>query len=81
MMRSGNPELSAVRQELTVAKGQLQKAGYLSPFKFAVAGEGGYRMRTGSDSQDWRVGFIQEFEIFGQRSCARKARGSATMLA
>lgn len=73
MMRSGNPELSAVRQELTVAKGQLQKAGYLSPFNFAVAGEGGYRMRTGSNSQDWRVGFIQEFEIFGQRSLRQKS--------
>lgn len=73
-MRRSNPELSFVRQELTVAKGQLQRASYLSQFNFEVASEGDYRMRaTRSNSQDWRVGFIQEFEIFGQRALRQKS--------
>ncbi|HKD68881.1 MAG TPA: TolC family protein [Candidatus Binataceae bacterium] len=74
LMRRHNPELSAVRQELTVAKGELQKASYLTPFNFELAGEANYRARsTRSNSQDWRVGFIQEFEIFGQRALRRKS--------
>jgi cobalt-zinc-cadmium efflux system outer membrane protein len=74
IMRRNNPELSVVRQELTIAKGQLQRASYLSQFNFQLAAEGGYRMRTTrSNSQDWRVGLIQEFEIFGQRALRQKS--------
>jgi outer membrane protein TolC len=74
LMRRHNPELSAVRQELTVAKGELQKASYLTPFNFQLAGEADYKARsTRSNSQDWRVGFIQEFEIFGQRALRQKS--------
>jgi outer membrane protein, heavy metal efflux system len=74
LMRRYNPDLSVVRQELTVAKGELQKASYLTPFNFQVAGEADYRARaTRSNAQDWRIGFIQEFEIFGQRALRQKA--------
>lgn len=73
-MRRHNPELSAVRQELTVARGELQKASYLTPFNFELASEADYKARsTRSNSQDWRVGFIQEFEIFGQRALRQKS--------
>ncbi len=74
LMRRNNPELSAVRQELTVAQGELQRASYLSQFNLQIASEGNYRARsTRSNSQDWRVGFIQEFEIFGQRALRQKS--------
>ena len=74
LMQRNNPELSAVRHELIVAKGELQRASYLSQFNFQVASEGNYRARsTRSNSQDWRVGFIQEFEIFGQRALRQKS--------
>jgi cobalt-zinc-cadmium efflux system outer membrane protein len=74
LMRHSNPELSVVRNELTVAKGELQRASYLSQFNFQVASEGNYRARsTRSNAQDWRVGFIQEFEVFGQRGLRQKA--------
>jgi cobalt-zinc-cadmium efflux system outer membrane protein len=74
LMRRHNPELSAVRQELTVARGELQKASYLTPFNFELASEADYKARsTRSNSQDWRVGFIQEFEIFGQRALRQKS--------
>ncbi len=74
MMRRHNPDLSAVRQELTVARGELQKASYLTPFNFELIGEADYKARDGrSNSQDWRVGFIQEFEIFGQRALRRNS--------
>jgi outer membrane protein TolC len=63
-----------VGRELTVAKGELQKASYLPRFNFELAGEADYRERsTRSNAQDWRVGFIQEFEIFGQRALRQKA--------
>src|SRR5579871_2963350 len=74
LARRYNPDLSVVRRELTVAKGELQKASYLTPFNMELAAEAGYRTRsTRSNSQDWRVGFIQEFEIFGQRGLRKKA--------
>src|SRR5579885_293988 len=74
LMRQNNPELSAVRQELIVAKGELQRASYLTPFNFELAAEADYRARsTRSNAQDWRVGFIQEFEIFGQRGLRQKS--------
>ncbi len=74
LARRYNPDLSAVRDELIVAKGELQKASYLSPFNLEAAAEGDYRMRaTRSNSQDWRIGFIQEFEIFGQRALRRRS--------
>jgi cobalt-zinc-cadmium efflux system outer membrane protein len=74
LMRRYNPELSTVRQELTVAKGELQRASYLSQFNFELASEADYRARsTRSNSQDWRVGFIQQFEIFGQRALRQKS--------
>jgi outer membrane protein, heavy metal efflux system len=74
LARQYNPELSAVRQELTVARGALQKASYLSQFNTELVAEADYRARkTRSNSQDWRVGFIQEFEIFGQRSLRQKS--------
>ena len=74
MVRRHNPELSAVRHELTVAKGVLQKASYLSQSNFQTASEGSYRQRSGqSNSQDWRVAFIQEFEVFGQRALRQKS--------
>jgi outer membrane protein, heavy metal efflux system len=74
LMRRHSPELSAVRQELTVAKGELQRASYLTPFNFELASEADYKARsTRSNSQDWRVGFIQEFEVFGQRALRQKS--------
>lgn len=73
LMRRHNPELAAVRQELTVASGELQKANYLTPFNFESLGEADYKARsTRSNSQDWRVGFIQQFEIFGQRGLRQR---------
>jgi outer membrane protein TolC len=74
LMRRHNPELSAVREELTIAKGELQKANYLTPYNFEFASEVNYRARsTRSNSQDWRVGFIQEFEIFWQRGLRQQS--------
>ncbi len=72
--RERNPELAAVAQELTIARGELTRASYISPFNPEVDSEGDYRRRTNrSNTQDWRVGLSQEIEIFGQRSLRIKS--------
>jgi outer membrane protein TolC len=66
--KAHNPDLAAVAQELGIAEGQLQKARYLSQSNFESDNEMWYRARSNrSNSQDWRVGMKQEFEVFGQR--------------
>lgn len=72
--RERNPDLAAVAQELSIARGELTRARYLSPFNPEVASDGDYRRRTNrSNTQDWRVGLSQEIEIFGQRSLRIKS--------
>lgn len=72
--REANPDLAAVAQELTVARGELTRAGYISPFNPEISSEGDYRRRSNrSNTQDWRVGLSQEIEIFGQRSLRIKS--------
>ena len=63
-----NPELLAVRQELTVARGHLTKARYWNPFNPYIAGGAGQRRfdQGGSDIQpEAEIGV--EVEIAGQR--------------
>lgn len=69
-----NPDLAAATNELVVARGELQRANYLSQFNPRLASDGDYRTRSGrSNSQDWRVGLSQELEIFGQRSLRKRS--------
>jgi len=69
-----NPDLAAAANELLVARGELQRANYLSQFNPYLASDGDYRTRSGrSNSQDWRVGLSQELEIFGQRSLRKRS--------
>ncbi len=56
LMQRNNPELSAVRHELIVAKGELQRASYLSQFNFQVASEGNYRAQKHASPEIRRTG-------------------------
>jgi cobalt-zinc-cadmium efflux system outer membrane protein len=72
--RAQNPNLAAAAEEMHVARGELTRAGYFSQYNFESGNEFAYRTRTGrSNSQDWRVGFAQQFEIFGQRGLRIKS--------
>src|SRR3984957_230576 len=63
-----NPDLAAAANELLVARGETQRADYISQFNPQVLSGFDYRTRSGkSNSQDWRTGLSQELEIFGQR--------------
>ena len=73
--RSHNPDLAAAAQEINVARGELEQANYLSQFDLEGDGAVNYRARQNrSNSQDWRVGMAQEFEVFGQRALRQKSR-------
>jgi outer membrane protein TolC len=72
--KAHNPDLASVAQGLGIAQGELQKARYLSQSNFESDNEAWYRARSNrSNSQDWRVGMRQEFEIFGQRALRIKS--------
>src|SRR5215475_10233115 len=72
--RAQNPDLAAAQQELGIAYGEVQKAAYLSQFNFESDNQFDYRLRYNrSNSQDWRLAFMQEFEVFGQRELRRKS--------
>jgi cobalt-zinc-cadmium efflux system outer membrane protein len=63
-----NPDLAVIANELSVARGEIERANYLSQFNPQLIGGFDYRARYGkSNSQDWRTGLSQELEIFGQR--------------
>jgi outer membrane protein, heavy metal efflux system len=63
-----NPDLAAAANELLVARGEIQRAEYLSQFNPQVLSGFDYRARSGkSNAQDWHTGLSQELEIFGQR--------------
>jgi cobalt-zinc-cadmium efflux system outer membrane protein len=69
-----NPDLAAAANELMVASGEIQRAGYLSQFNPQILSGFDYRTRSGkSNSQDWRTGLSQELEIFGQRSLRQQS--------
>ncbi len=73
--RAHNPDLAAAAQEINVARGELEQANYLSQSDFVSENNGEYRTRSGrSNSQDWRVAMMQQFEVFGQRSLRQKSR-------
>lgn len=72
--REHNPDLATVAQELTIARGELTRASYISPFNPEISSDGDYRRRSNrSNTQDWRVGLSQEIELFGQRSLRIKS--------
>jgi outer membrane protein TolC len=67
-----NPDYAAAARELTVARGQLERANYLSQFNPQLIGSGDYKGRSDrSNAQDWRMGFSQQLEIFGQPALRR----------
>src|SRR5258708_14369883 len=73
--RQHNPDLAAASQEINVARGELEQANDLSQSPLLSDNAANYRARQNrSNSQDWRVGMMQEFEIFGQRSLRQKSR-------
>ncbi|MDO8431429.1 MAG: TolC family protein [Candidatus Binatus sp.] len=73
--RAHNPDLAAAAQEINVARGELEQANYLSQSDFESDNAANYRARSNrSNTQDWRVGMRQEFEVFGQRSLRQKSR-------
>jgi cobalt-zinc-cadmium efflux system outer membrane protein len=68
-----NPDLAAAARELMVASGELQRANYVSQFNPELGTDTDYRQRSGqSNSQDWRVSFSQQLEIFGQKGLRRE---------
>ncbi len=76
LARAHNPDLAAVADELQIARGELTRAGYLSPFNPQLLNEADYRRRTGSsNSQEWRVALSQEIEVFGQRKLRMESAG------
>ena len=69
-----NPDLAAATNELLIARGEIQRANYISQFNPQTASGFDYRTRSGkSNSQDWRTGLSQELEIFGQPGLRRKS--------
>jgi len=69
-----NPDLAIVGKELGIAGAEVERANYVSQFNPQLWGDGDYRHRGGrSNSQDWRVSFSQELEIFGQPALRRQA--------
>jgi cobalt-zinc-cadmium efflux system outer membrane protein len=69
-----NPDLAAAASELLIASGEIQRANYVSQFNPQMLSGFDYRTRSGkSNSQDWRTGFSQEFEIFGQRGLRQQS--------
>jgi cobalt-zinc-cadmium efflux system outer membrane protein len=72
--RAQNPDLAAAAQEVAIAAGELKRAGYLTPFNAESDDTANYRTRTArSNTQDWRISMVQQFEIFGQRSLRMKS--------
>ncbi len=71
--RLHNPDLLVASRELTIASGELTRANYWSRFNPLFVTESIYRQRDHqSNSQDWRLGFSQELEIFGQKRLREK---------
>jgi len=69
-----NPDLAAAANELLIARGEIQRASYVSQFNPMVLSGFDYRTRVGkSNSQDWRTGLSQELEIFGQRGLRQRS--------
>jgi cobalt-zinc-cadmium efflux system outer membrane protein len=69
-----NPDLAAAANELLIARGETQRADYISQFNPQVLSGFDYRTRSGkSNSQDWRTGLSQELEIFGQRGLRQQS--------
>ena len=69
-----NPDLAITANELLVARGEIERADYLSQFNPQLIGGFDYRTRSGkSNSQDWRTGLSQELEIFGQRGLRQQS--------
>jgi outer membrane protein, heavy metal efflux system len=69
-----NPNVAAAANELIVARGEIQRAEYLSQFNPQVVSGFDYRTRSGrSNSQDWRTGLSQELEVFGQRGLRQQS--------
>jgi cobalt-zinc-cadmium efflux system outer membrane protein len=71
-----NPDYAAAARELTVARGEIERANYVSQFNPQVDSSGDYKGRADrSNSQDWRVGLSQQLEIFGQPALRRQSAG------
>ncbi len=71
-----NPDLSAAARELTIARGEVVRAGYFSQFNPELISGFDHRERSGrSGSNDWRLELAQEFEIFGQQRLRRDTAG------
>ncbi len=69
-----NPDLAAVRNELLLARSEVQRANYVSQFNPELLSEGNYRDRAGhSSSQEWRGRLLQQLEIFGQPALRRRS--------
>jgi cobalt-zinc-cadmium efflux system outer membrane protein len=69
-----NPDLAAAANELLVARGEIQRAEYISQFNPQVLSGFDYRTRSGrSNSQDWRAGLSQQLEVFGQRALRQQS--------
>ena len=69
-----NPDYAAAARELTVARADLERAGYVSQFNPELESSGDYKQRSDrSNSQDWRVGLSQQLEIFGQPALRRQS--------
>ena len=71
---NNNPDYAAAARELTVARAELERAGYVSQFNPELESSGDYKQRSDrSNSQDWRVGLSQQLEIFGQPALRRQS--------
>ncbi len=71
-----NPDLSAAARELTIARGEVIRAGYFSQFNPQLISGFDHRERSGrSGANDWRLELAQEFEIFGQQRLRRDTAG------
>jgi cobalt-zinc-cadmium efflux system outer membrane protein len=69
-----NPDLAATASGLIIARGEIQRAEYISQFNPHLLSDFDYRTRSGkSNSQDWRTGLSQELEIFGQRKLRQES--------
>jgi cobalt-zinc-cadmium efflux system outer membrane protein len=69
-----NPDLAAVANEPVIARGELQRANYISQFNPELVTDGDYRHRAGrSNAQEWRVRLSQQLETFGQPALRRRS--------
>jgi hypothetical protein len=69
-----NPELAVAANKLLVARGELQRANYMSQCNPKLVSNGDYRHRAGrSNAQEWRIRLSQELGAFEQPALRRRS--------